>query len=70
MLEYKLYRLDSAAQHIICAKDLLARDDLDALREVEKICNVSAVEIWQGARRVGRVKKDNAELNASDRTSL
>ena len=70
MLEYKLYRLDSTAHHIICAKDLLARDDLDALREAEMICNESAVEIWQGTRCVARVKKDNAELNASDRSSL
>ena len=70
MPEYKLYRLDNTAHHIVCAKDLLARDDLDALGEAEKICNASAVEIWQGARCVGRVKKDNAELNASDRSSL
>jgi hypothetical protein len=65
-----LYRSDGVTQHIISAKDLVAQDDLDALKEAEKLCETYAVEIWQGARCVARIKKGNAALNASDPSSL
>lgn len=68
-MEYKLYRLDEN-QHIVSAKDIIALDDLAALDEAEKICQAYAMEIWQGARCVARVKKDNAPLDATDRMSL
>ena len=70
MMEYKLYRLDGATQHIVSAADLIARDDLDALEKAEKLCEIYAVEIWQGERRVALVKKGNAALNESDYNSL
>jgi hypothetical protein len=70
MLEYKLYRLDGETRHIVSIKDVVARDDLDALQEAEKLCEAGAVEIWQGARCVARVKKDNVALDALDRRSL
>jgi hypothetical protein len=55
MLGYKLYRLGSGTQRIVSVKDVIALDDLDALRDAEKICNADAIEIWQGARCVARV---------------
>lgn len=70
MLEYKLYRLDGTTRHIVSIRGVVARDDLDALAEAEKLCDASAIEVWQGTRCVARVKKDNAALDASDRTSL
>lgn len=70
MMDYKLYRLDGATQHIVSAEALIARDDLDALEKAEKLCEIYAVEIWQGVRRVAQVKKGNVALNASDHNSL
>ena len=67
--EYKLYSLDETG-HIVSAKDLLAHDDLAALREAETACQKNAVEVWQGARRVARVNLGNAPLRSTDRMFL
>ncbi|MDB5740762.1 MAG: hypothetical protein JWP16_1802 [Alphaproteobacteria bacterium] len=69
MMEYKVYCLDDK-QRIASARDIVARDDLAALQEAERFCETSAIEVWQGARRVARVKMGNAPLDASDRMSL
>ncbi|MBA2590423.1 MAG: hypothetical protein H0U98_17570 [Alphaproteobacteria bacterium] len=69
-MQYRLYCLDAVTQLIVSATDLVARDDLDALKKAERLCEAHAIEIWQGARRVARVKKDNAPLNSEDRISL
>ena len=68
-MDYKLYSLD-ASGHIVSAKDVVARDDLAALQEAEKDCDKFVVEVWQGARRVARVKIGNAPLGLEDRMSL
>ncbi|HET7085137.1 MAG TPA: hypothetical protein VFI23_10225 [Rhizomicrobium sp.] len=68
-MDYKLFGLDEAG-HIVFEKDLLAYDDLAALREAEAACDNHVVEVWQGARRVARVKRGNAPLRATDRMSL
>lgn len=68
-MKYRLHSLDDA-QQIVSSKDLVAQDDLAALDEAEKVCQAYAMEIWQGARCVARVKKDNAPLDATDRMSL
>lgn len=68
-MDYKLYCLDEAGR-IVSARDILAHDDLAALREAEAGCENSAVEVWQGARRVARVNQGNAPLRSSDRMSL
>jgi hypothetical protein len=70
LMEYRLYCMDVLTQHIVSAHDLIARDDLDALKEAERLCETHAIEIWQGARCVARVKMGNAPLTSEDRFSL
>ena len=45
-------------------------DDLAALDLGQMIAAWSAVEIWDGSRKVARVKKNNAKLNEIDSASL
>ena len=68
-MDYKLYCLDRSG-HIVSARDVAARDDLAALQEAEKNCEKHAVEVWQGGRRVARVKISNAPLAAGDSMCL
>lgn len=68
-MEYRLYCLDEK-DHIVSARNFLAHDDLTALGEAEASCKENAVELWQGARRVARVKLGNAPLGPSDRMAL
>ena len=68
-MDYKLYCLD-AWEHIVSTREVAAPDDLAALQEAEKDCAEYAVEVWQGARRVARVKPGNAPLDARDRMCL
>jgi hypothetical protein len=68
-MEYRLYCLDPTGR-VLSARDVVAHDDLSALQEAEDSCEKYAVEIWQGARRVARVKLGNAPLDTSDRMSL
>ena len=68
-MDYRFYRLDGS-ERIVSARDVAARDDLAALLEAERDCEKFAVEIWQGERRVARVKLGNAPLESQDRMSL
>ncbi len=68
-VDYKLYRLDNSG-HIVSGRDIVVRDDLAALQEAEKDCERFAVEVWQGGRRVARVKIGDAPLGPEDRMSL
>ncbi|MFO1247496.1 MAG: hypothetical protein U1E93_04565 [Alphaproteobacteria bacterium] len=52
------------------AVELTCRDDLHALSEGESVSAQHAVEIWDGARLVARVKAGNAALTAQDHHSL
>lgn len=54
-MEYRLYRLDRITQHIVSARDVMAEDDGDALKEAEKLCQTHAIEIWQGTRYVALI---------------
>ncbi|HWY63751.1 MAG TPA: hypothetical protein VNX61_00970 [Rhizomicrobium sp.] len=42
-------------------------DDLAALAEAERLSITHTIEVWQGLRKVARVKKANAALNSRDR---
>lgn len=42
-------------------------DDLVALDLAERLCASNAVEVWDGERRVLRVKRENAMAIPSDR---
>jgi hypothetical protein len=68
-MDYRLHCLDEN-QRITSSSDVVARDDLAALEQAEKLCEKQGMEVWQGTRRVARVKKGNAPLDASDRMSL
>jgi hypothetical protein len=68
-MEYTLYSVDDVG-HVMSHRLLVARDDLAALEEAEKSCERHDIEVWEGTRRVARVKLGNAALNASDRMSL
>ena len=70
MLGYKLYCVDGVTKRIVSAKDLTARDDLDALDQSEKLCETHDIELWHGTRYVARFNKGNAPLRESDRLSL
>jgi hypothetical protein len=41
-------------------------DDLDALDKAQTLCARSAVDVWEGARRVLRVKHHNAMATPTD----
>ncbi len=68
-MEYRLYCLDGSG-HVVSGRDIVVRDDLAALQEAENDCEKDAVEVWQGARLVARVKIGNAPLGPEDRMSL
>ena len=42
-------------------------DDLAALDVAETLCDANAVDVWDGERRVLRVKRENAMATPSDR---
>ena len=69
MKRYRICSLDLEG-HIRFAVELACRDDLHALSEGESVSAQHAVEIWDGARLVARVKAGNAALDAQDQYSL
>ena len=69
MRDFALHFLDIDGA-IVKACNITARDDLQALEEAERESAVNTVEVWQGSRRVARVKRGNAPLLATDPTCL
>lgn len=45
----------------------VGRDDLSALAEAKTRSSTHTIEVWEGARKVARVKKGNVALACSDR---
>ncbi|MEP6831370.1 MAG: hypothetical protein ABI963_13600 [Rhizomicrobium sp.] len=41
-------------------------DDLDALDKAETLCGKSAIDVWDGARRVLHLKRENAMATPND----
>jgi hypothetical protein len=41
-------------------------DDLDALDKAERLCARNEVDVWDGARRVLHLKRENAMATPSD----
>ena len=54
----------------VTGRDFQGSDDLAALAAAERACVSHDVEVWQGARRVARVKMGNAPLDEADHESL
>jgi hypothetical protein len=60
--EYKLYCI-GVDGHIEKRHDVLAKDDISALEQAQKICGPHEVEVWDGARMVARVAADGKASN-------
>lgn len=56
MAQYRLYRLDGANKIMAMPVDVEAANDDEACEEALKLHHVHEVEIWCGARIVGRVR--------------
>lgn len=52
---------------VIVVRTYSGRDDLAALAEAQRQSTAHVIEVWQGLRRVARVKKGNAALSWTDR---
>ncbi|HUE63499.1 MAG TPA: hypothetical protein VMO78_03895 [Rhizomicrobium sp.] len=69
MNQHEFHLLDKLEVPVI-DRAYLAHDDLAALKEVERFRKTHTIEVWQGDRRVVRVKKGNAALVSEDRPAL
>ncbi len=67
--QYRILYL-APAQDIAREEKLSAQDDLDALDRIETVSNDHDVELWEGLRKVARVKPHHAPLDAHDRFCL
>ena len=55
MAEYRLYFIDQQ-EHIRGAEDILAPDDVAALRHAELHPDPRTKEVWRGAHQIGRFR--------------
>jgi hypothetical protein len=69
MRQFELRFLDRLEVPVV-VRAYAAQDDLDALKEAERLCETHTIEVWQGDRRVARVNKHNVALATEDRRSL
>lgn len=56
MAQYRLYRLDGAHKIMELPIDVEAANDDEACAEAARLHHVHEVEIWCGARMIGRVQ--------------
>jgi len=63
---YNLHFLDRL-DFVILSRTVVSADDLGALAEAERWCGTHVIEVWEGERRVARIKKGNAPITAEDR---
>ena len=66
MRQYQLRFFDKL-DFIVLSRAYSARDDLAALGEAERLSLTHTIEIWDGDRKVARVKKGNAPILSEDR---
>ena len=52
---------------VVLTRAYRARDDLAALSEAENLSATHTIEVWDGGRKVARVKKGNVALACTDR---
>jgi hypothetical protein len=52
---------------VILRRGYKGRDDLAALAEAQRVSATHTIEVWEGLRKVARVKKGNAALAWTDR---
>jgi hypothetical protein len=51
---------------VILMRTYLGSDDLAALAEAERLSATHSIEVWEGSRKVARVKKGNIGLASTD----
>ena len=61
------FRFHDKLDVAILRRAYIGNDDLAALAEAKKLSATHTIEVWEGARKVARVKKGNAALRCSDR---
>ena len=69
MKQFELRFLDRLEVPVV-VRAYMARDDLAALNEAQRLCITHTIEVWEGPRKVAPVKKGNAPLVPEDRQSL
>lgn len=69
MKQFEIRFLDRLEVPVII-RAFSAHDDLTALREAQRLCKTHTIEVWDGSRRVARVKKGSAARVTEDRQSL
>lgn len=57
MNDYRLYFM-SSEDHVLRADDIQCEDDAGALEAARILDHAAVIEIWCGARLVGRVRTD------------
>jgi len=66
MKHFELHFLDRL-NVVILIRTYRGRDDLAALAEAQRVSATHTIEVWEGLRKVARVKKGNAALAWMDR---
>jgi hypothetical protein len=66
MKQFELRFLDRL-DVVILVRAYMFHDDLGALDEAEKLSITHTIEVWEGSRRVARVKKGNVAFGPEDR---
>jgi hypothetical protein len=69
MTDYRFYSLGSP-EHALKSTHHLLTDDMAALSLAQTLCDRNGIEIWEGQRRVARVKRGNEPLSERDAVSL
>lgn len=49
---FRIFYVDAVSGHITGSQDVIADDDLDAIRQAEEYRTGSAMELWSGTRRI------------------
>lgn len=52
---------------VIVMRPYIGADDLAALAEAQRVSATHTIEVWDGIRKVARVKKGNVPLSFTDR---
>lgn len=65
MKQFEL-RFLNALNECVSMRAFSAGDDLNALAEAERLSDTHIIEVWEGDRKVARVKKGNAALTPED----
>jgi hypothetical protein len=63
MANYRFYFLDDS-EHIKNADYVECENDRSALEKARELCEAFHIDVWLGARRVGRVNKGERPLAA------